>query len=217
MLKTIQQNKLYFTLLGIYFLTVGCLLFIEEKGEAVLFLNGNHTPFFDFFYKTITYLGDGLFAFPFILIIILFDNCYKGIVMLSSVLLSFLVIQSLKLYAFPGMPRPMKYFSETIHLHFVDGVNVHSYNSFPSGHSGQAFAIFLILALFSKKKNITVFYFIPAVLVTVSRMYLAQHFLFDIYFGALIATILTFFTYQYFMNYTSLSQKERLQKGLISK
>ncbi len=216
MFQTIQQNKLYFTCLGLYFLVVSVLLVIQEKGTAVIFLNSNHTPFFDFFFKTITYLGDGLFAFPFIAFIILFKSIFRGIVLLSAVLLSFIVVQSLKIYVFPGMPRPLKYFSETIKLHFVEGVDIHSYNSFPSGHSAQAFAIFLLLALFSNNKKLSVLYFIPAVLVTASRMYLAQHFLMDIYFGALIATVLTFITYIYFMNYSSLSQKKRLQKGWLS-
>ena len=216
MRQILQQNKFYFILLGLYFLGIGLLVVLQEKGDAVLFLNGNHTPILDFFFKTITYLGDGLFAFPLIVIIILFKSIFRGVIMLSSVLISFIVVQSIKLYIFPGMPRPMKYFSETIKLHFVEGVDIHSYNSFPSGHSAQAFSIFLLIALFSKNKQLAVLYFIPAVLVTVSRMYLAQHFLMDIYFGALIATVITFITYTYFMNHSALAQKERLQRGWIS-
>ena len=215
MLPLIRQNKIYFTCLGLYFFIVGILLLIQGKGDLVLILNRHHHPLLDTFFKYLTYLGDGIFVVPLILFLFLFINIFEGIVMLSSVLLSFLMIQFLKNYVFPEMVRPLLYFPATVNLHFVEGVEIHSHNSFPSGHSAQAFSIFLVLTLFSKNKNWSFLFFLMAALVPISRMYLAQHFLVDTYFGALIATILTLITYMYFINYTTLSERERLQRGWL--
>ncbi len=215
MLNIIRQNKYYFGCLALYFFIAGQMVWMQEKGTAVLFFNRNYHPLLDVFFKLITYLGDGLFAIPLIVVVILFRNIFKGIVLLSSVLLSFLVVQTLKLYVFPNMPRPSKYFPETMKLYYVEGIEIHSYNSFPSGHSAQAFALFLLFAVFTKNKYWGILYFLLAVLVTISRMYLAQHFLIDTYFGALVATVITLCTYTYFINNTKLSENPRLQKGWL--
>ncbi len=215
MREIIRQNKLYFSCLGLYFVIAGVMVWMQEKGTAVLFFNRNYHPLLDVLFKFTTYLGDGLVAIPFIVAVIIFKNIYRGIILLSSVLLSFLVVQILKLYAFPEMVRPKEYFKNPIKLYYVEGVEIHSYNSFPSGHSAQAFSIFLLLAIFTKNKNWGLVYFVLALMVTLSRMYLAQHFLIDTYFGALVATVITFFTYNYFENHTSLGQKERLQRGWL--
>ena len=215
MLQIIRQNKIYFTCLGLYFFIVGSLLLAQEKGDLVLLLNRHHHPLLDVLFKYLTYLGDGIFVVPLILFLLLFVNIFEGIVMLASVLVSFLTVQFLKIYVFPEMMRPLRYFPASVHLNFVEGVEIHAHNSFPSGHSAQAFSIFLVLTLFSKNKNWSVLFFFMAFLVTVSRMYLAQHFFIDTYFGALIATLLTLITYICFVNYTALSQKERLQRGLL--
>ncbi len=215
MLLLIRQNKIYFTCLGLYFFIVGILLIVQGKGDLVLALNRHHHPLLDTFFKYITYLGDGIFVIPLILFLILFKSIFEGIVMLCSVLISFLVVQFLKIYVYDDIVRPIKYFPASANLYFVEGVEIHSFNSFPSGHSAQAFSIFLVLTLFSKNKNWSYAFFLIAVLVTVSRMYLAQHFFVDTYFGALIATVLTLITYLSFVNYTTLSEKERLQRGWL--
>ncbi|HSZ25635.1 MAG TPA: phosphatase PAP2 family protein, partial [Cytophagaceae bacterium] len=163
----------------------------------------------------ITYLGDGFFAVSIILFFLLFINMYEAVVLTTSVLISFCVVQFLKLHVFYEQVRPFKYFSETTPLHRAEGLEIHLYNSFPSGHSAQAFTLFLVITLFLKNKNWSPVFFSIALLVTISRIYLAQHFLIDTYFGALIASVLTMCTYLYFNTYTSLPKKERWQRGLL--
>ncbi len=214
-LNIIRQNKIYFTCLGLYFFVAGIMVWMQEKGTAVLFLNGKNHPALDVFFQLITYLGDGLFAIPLIVVILLFKSIFKGLVLLAGVLCSFFVVQGLKLYIFQDMPRPLKYFPESMNLYFVEGLDIHSYHSFPSGHSAQAFSLALLFTLFTANKNWSILFFGLALLVTVSRMYLAQHFLIDTYFGALLATVISFMTYYYFMNHTKLSENERLKKGWL--
>ena len=63
---------------------------------------------------------------------------------------------------------------------------MHAMNSFPSGHTITAFAIFIILAMVVKKQYLKVLFTLTAILAGFSRVYLSQHFLEDIFLGALI-------------------------------
>ena len=56
--------------------------------------------------------------------------------------------------------------------------------SFPSSHAATAFAAAATLAFFDKKRRIL--YYILAVLISVSRIYLHCHYFFDTVFGALL-------------------------------
>ena len=63
--------------------------------------------------------------------------------------------------------------------------------SFPSGHSTSAFSVFLLLTILSSKKSWGYFLLLLAVATAYSRVYLAQHFVEDVYAGSLLGTILT--------------------------
>jgi membrane-associated phospholipid phosphatase len=71
-------------------------------------------------------------------------------------------------------------------LHFVDGVEMATHFSFPSGHTTFAFAFFGFLALNSTKTIFKLLYLFLAVLVALSRIYLLQHFLIDTIVGSMI-------------------------------
>ena len=112
------------------------------------------------------------------------------------------VVNILKKLVLDNIYRPSKYFElyETYQLHFVDGVKLHSLQSFPSGHTGTSFNVFLTLAIITKNKFLKLTYFILAVLVAYSRIYLSQHFMIDIVVGSIIAVILTLFIFNWFNN-----------------
>jgi membrane-associated phospholipid phosphatase len=73
-------------------------------------------------------------------------------------------------------------------LTFVAGVDVHTgATSFPSGHTMTAFALYGLLAfLLTEKKWIGFFLSLLAIGAAISRVYLVQHFLQDIYLGSLM-------------------------------
>ncbi len=77
----------------------------------------------------------------------------------------------------------------------VPGVTVHMHNSFPSGHTATAFAMFTILALIAKSKATQLYWLLLAVLVGISRMYLAQHFMEDVTAGATIGFVVSLIVY----------------------
>ena len=150
-------------------------------------LNGWHTAGLDVFFKYVTKLGEG---FPVYLgVALLIFNWRNGLLVLLGQGLTSLVTQALK-YAF-AHPRPATYFKEMgIDLPAtVDGVKLHtSFNSFPSGHTSAAFALFTCLALMTPRR-LAPLWMTAAWAVAYSRIYLSQHFLEDILSGSLIGMI----------------------------
>lgn len=58
--------------------------------------------------------------------------------------------------------------------------------SFPSGHASAAFAGAVMLSAFDKKRRW--FYYLTAVIVSYSRIYLGCHFFFDVVAGGIVGT-----------------------------
>ena len=84
----------------------------------------------------------GFFSLPFVLLLVLF-NWRIGLMAFASFALSSLTSEFLKKIVFNGSPRPLKYFEHsTFQYHIIKGLDIHSYNSFPSGHTTTAFAMF---------------------------------------------------------------------------
>jgi len=198
------------------FLVLGAILLAShEKGAALLWINKNHSEIMDQFFKYWTHLGDG-FVFAVLLIFFLFVSFYKSIVLVLAVISQTIIIQVLKRFVFSDVVRPKLYFDNFIDLHPVDGVNIHAFNSFPSGHTATAFTAAVILSLYFKNKYATGLLIITAILVGLSRVYLLQHFFIDIYFGSIIGFLNGVLAITW-MESTSLSKNQSLHRGLIKK
>lgn len=149
-------------------------------------------PPIDTFFKYITHLGDGVIA-VLICVIVLLLNAKKGIYILLTYVISGLTTNILKTYIF-DVNRPhfvygfYGYLMPQYNIKYVEGVDMHGLNSFPSGHSTTAFAIFISLAIITENKFLKLFFFLLAFLGAFSRMYLSQHWLVDITVGSLIGT-----------------------------
>jgi membrane-associated phospholipid phosphatase len=68
----------------------------------------------------------------------------------------------------------------------IEGVQLHSNNSFPSGHATTAFSIFCLLSILYVDRRYGVLFFILALMASYSRIYIGQHFFADIYAGSII-------------------------------
>ncbi|MGZ4037277.1 MAG: phosphatase PAP2 family protein, partial [Bacteroidia bacterium] len=107
----------------------------------------------------------------------------------------------LKNYVFDYIDRPFQIWQWTLReeLPRIKGVDVMIHNSFPSGHSTTAFAVFTCLALMTKNKFLKVLCLFVAANAAFSRTYISQHWLVDVYFGSIIglvtATALYFVVY----------------------
>jgi membrane-associated phospholipid phosphatase len=178
-----------------FFIMVGLtsfLLLFYNKIEIELWINARNSLFFDIFFKYFTHLGDGVTAAIISLIVILL-NIRKGVILLLSYLISGLIIQMLKIHVFPDILRPVGMIELTPAIHLVEGVKLWGIQSFPSGHSGTAFAVFYCFAAFTNNRRIQGLAFITAVLLAYSRLYLFQHFLTDVIAGAVLGTFTSIF------------------------
>jgi len=162
------------------------LIFIFSDENLHLRVNQYHCSFFDFFFKYVTYLGDGL-MFPLLIVSFFFYDKKQSLKFFMAALLTLLITFVLKKVIFLGVPRPIEFFGAD-KLHLIDGVKMCYWNSFPSGHAMSAFAIFGSLFLYVKSKVLKKVFVVLTILAAFSRVYLSQHFMLDILVGGLIGT-----------------------------
>ncbi len=176
----------WFSLLG--FLVGGILFLFFEKGDIVLWVNTMHHPVLDLLMKYWTYLGDGIMLLA-LLIGMLFYRYYFSIAVVVLTVLILLFSQGLKRTIFEGWKRPTAYFDEERDWNRVEGVDIATTNTFPSGHTTTGFAIWFFLSLVINRRWFYILGFILAVGVGFSRIYLLQHFFVDTYFGAALGML----------------------------
>lgn len=201
MKKLIQQNR-FFLIPYLFFLLICVSLILSfSKAELHIFSNKANSPFFDVFFKYATYLGNGA-VIAILFIVLLFVRYRFAFSFLTGSLLSSLAVNLFKKVLLHNIYRPSKYFEmyETYRLHLVDGVHLHSLQSFPSGHTATAFNLFLMMALLVKNNSLKLILFVMAVLVSYSRVYLSQHFLLDITVGSVIGVVFILLSWVWFEN-----------------
>jgi len=85
--------------------------------------------------------------------------------------------------------------NQNLKVPLVDGVEMHSRYSFPSGHTTSVFALFTLFSFFLKKRRYAIVLFISCLLISFSRIYLSQHFLEDVLAGSLVGIFSALFIY----------------------
>jgi membrane-associated phospholipid phosphatase len=175
------------------------LLLVNTKSETHLEFNRFHNSFFDIFFTYFTYLGDGYSAAIAFITLLVVKYRLALIVALSN-LISAIVTQTLKHTFFEDVVRPKKFFEGLHDLYLVPGVENHLYNSFPSGHSTCAFALYFSIGMIVKNKALKFICFLTALFAGYSRIYLSQHFFQDVYAGSLIGVISAVLVYQFIMD-----------------
>jgi membrane-associated phospholipid phosphatase len=174
----------------LFVLTLVVLILCNEKADLHLWLTSFYTPVSDFFFRYYTLVGDWI---PYLVIAgLLFYKYRAALFVLVSQLATGLV--SIIIKHTWNEQRPLKYFADkypNIQLHQVAGVHLLSAHSFPSGHTITAFAFFLALSFFTKRPLLHFLYFLLAVLVGYSRIYLSQHFALDVLVGSIIGVFVT--------------------------
>lgn len=168
---------------------LGVSQILYRQGIILLEINRYYSSGADLFFKYFTYLGDGVFCVG-VGVLLLFWSKLKGALVIASYAISGIFAQLIKNFGFPKEPRPVEYFSGMIQsLHTVAGVELSHWNSFPSGHTTSAFALFAMLAVWAKSTLLKFLCLVVAVAVAFSRMYLLQHFLVDVYAGSILGTL----------------------------
>ena len=173
---------------GIIAVVLICLSLYEGKVGAFLLLNNDWGYAADVFFHLTTYLGDGIMWVPFTLLVLFFKRHYCPLT-IASIIISTLITQIAKNIVFKGIERPFAAIIDHSTIHLVPGVDMHTMNSFPSGHTTTAFTLFLLACLLIHKKWIVPVGLLYATIAAYSRIYLAQHFPLDISGGILSAML----------------------------
>jgi len=189
--STLARTQVFVAMLIAWIIFGTIVISLTEKEPLHLYLNNFNHPYFDVFFKYGTHLGDGIFA----AIIVALGFIYRirfGVIGLLGLVSSSIITQFLKRQVFDDHLRPSKVFEQMADIHFIEGVNLHTNFSFPSGHSTAAFSTFFFLALIAQKPLLQFILFSTGLLVAFSRVYISQHFFEDIYVGSIIGASLTF-------------------------
>ena len=191
MLKILTNNRLFFILFLIWVVFGAVLQLLFTPTEIMFWINRHHNSLSDSFFCCITLLGEDTIwlGLP---LYFAFEKYTKGIknnqavkVLLISWLSKVLVSVSLKnIFNYPRPIEVYQHSSQAIHL--VEGVTMHHWLSFPSGHTMTAFAFACVCLFVLNKPRLAIIPLLVAMLVGYSRMYLFQHFPRDVFAGGVL-------------------------------
>jgi membrane-associated phospholipid phosphatase len=172
--------------------------FLLGRETLFLFLNTDLGKIGDFVFDTFSDMAEGWKWIPYFIIIY---GRYKkdAVLILLNFLISTLLTQIPKIFIWDTVSRPMASGIPHDQIHRVDGVVMHMWNSFPSGHTATAFTFFLLTVYFFPKKFVLILGALFAIGCGYSRIYLAQHFPLDVA-GGMIVAIITVLTSLYIRN-----------------
>lgn len=190
MWQIILRNRYIFILYLLIFAVSVIYLLLEGKADSHILITNFHSESFDLFFRSLTFLGDGIFMLVMGILFLFFIRIRYGLILISSFIVSSISVQVLKRLAFPGHIRPVLFFREMgIELYSIPGLDYHSHFSFPSGHSTTAFTLFIGFAIFTRNKLLKFIFLLLSCIVAYSRVYLSQHFLEDVLAGSLLGII----------------------------
>lgn len=167
-------------------LIVAVFLLIYGKEHSFLVINNYNNPQFDYVFRFWTYLGDGIIWVPLFLYVLLFRRDYF-VAVLTGLIICTALTHLLKRVIYPDEFRPIVVLGERVRV--IPGYYMNREHSFPSGHTSTAFTLALLLASIVKKNFWVYFFPIIAFFVGYSRVYLAQHFVTDVFAGILVGMV----------------------------
>lgn len=184
--NTLRDNRWFVVPFSILWCMALIFASMHTKAGAHMIINRFHSPFFDSFFKYTTELGG---AIPWIVIVLaLFYKVRISLFLTVCQVVATLITTPLK-HIFKVVRPSVLLTQLDLDFHTVEGVALHVNNSFPSGHTSSAFALFFAMALLCKKPWQKVLCLILACLAGFSRIYLSQHFLQDVLAGSVIGII----------------------------
>jgi membrane-associated phospholipid phosphatase len=167
------------------------LAVVFTKQQIYFTFNSWHFAYGDTFFALWTNMGDGLVCVV-LTIGLLFYSYRKAFLLGSAYIITSVIAQVLKRIVHTD--RPVLFFkAQYSKIYLVKGVNMLETLSFPSGHTTSAFTAAVVLTYITPRKAWGLLYFVMAVLVGYSRMYLSEHFFEDVVGGSVIGVFVTVF------------------------
>ena len=209
MYQIIKCEKYILILFAVVFIMAIGFLLLYGKIESHMILNAYHTPLLDTFFRYFTLIG-GWVPCAVAGVLLVFKKWRVAVVILAAQLIATLITSPIKRII--RAPRPSVVLSEMgIQFPTVEGVDLHSTLSFPSGHTSAAFAFCIVLAIFCPKIWQKILCLLLAIMGGYSRIYLSQHFLADVLAGSIIGLCSAYIAYLIFKRLLSpKSQKEKI-------
>ena len=158
------------------------------KNEAFLYLNANLGLLADKVFEYSSYLAEGWIWIPYFIVLVGLYKKDKAFILMNF-LISTLLTQFAKNFIFTTAMRPMASGLDATQIHSVPGVEIHTFNSFPSGHTATAFTLFILTTYLFPNKYALSIGIVYAIVCGYSRVYLAQHFPLDLAGGIFVALL----------------------------
>ncbi|MAT53314.1 MAG: hypothetical protein CMN32_02455 [Saprospirales bacterium] len=193
----IRKHSLYFFLFALFIVAGGIYTAMSGKTDALFYFNENRQPFWDVFFRFATKLGEG-YVYIIAALVALFYRLRYFLLIAAGGLMVMLVSVVTKSYFAVDRPLAMlrKEGLENL-LNPVADVTLHTgATSFPSGHAMSALCFYtLILLILPPRRWLDALFFLLAMVVVISRVYLFQHFWQDVYAGAITGFALAVLLY----------------------
>ena len=139
-------------------------------------------------------MGDGLFAIALVFVYFFFlKKKQTAFLLFTSFILSETIIQLIKNRF--GLHDFKIFFEQGQYLFFSDGLSPANLHSISSGHTATAFVIASVLILNAKNKKWTIPVLLSAMLIAISRIYLAQERVAELVTGIFIGSASAVFTF----------------------
>lgn len=195
--RSFRENLWFF---GPYiFVLIAALWYLAQtdKGQPEIWLDTNSRPWLDSVMVHYTNLGDGI-TLTILCIVLAFISRKIAFATTAGLLLGSAITQLIKHTVAADTLRPTRLLQDIHTFRDIEFLDRHLFNSMPSGHTTAVFCVFTALSLYSYKKTYGFVFFVLAVSVAFSRMYLSQHFLSDVTTGSIIGTLSAWFCYLLF-------------------
>jgi membrane-associated phospholipid phosphatase len=170
-----------------FLISTGFPVFIFPKGEFALLVNRFHLPGLDLYFQYITWLGDGA-AFIAAFAILLCLQYHYALAILFTIMFQLLLVHFFGPLLLSEALSPVAYLEGSYQLYLLPGAGQQLVRFFHSGHSAVAFSLAFVFAFIARKHkgDWAVLLFFLAFSVALSRIYLMQSFLVEVYAGAVV-------------------------------
>ena len=191
--QLVSYNPFFFLPFLLWVAAGGYLLVTYNQRDLFYFINSRHAPAADVFMYYVTWLGHGAVITSSLALLLLLRRFRTWWYFISALLcnvLTFFVQQWLKSYY--NTPRPINFYKHATWIHLDKSWPELLYRGYPSGHSEGAFCFccYLSLLLPPRYRAVALVFFMLALAVCYSRIYLAAHFFADVYAGSIIGFVL---------------------------